>query len=173
MVSQSEIIGQSISRIDGPDKVTGETVYTADVILPGMLTGKILRSPHPHARIRGFDTTAAWAVPGVKAIVTGDDARGFLQGKVLRDLPVLCWDKVRYIGDRGAAVAAETPEAADEALLLIDVDCEVLPAVFDPMEAMQTDAPLLHDDIATYVGAPTEFLAPDIHNGQTRLYWIK
>jgi CO/xanthine dehydrogenase Mo-binding subunit len=90
MVFQSEIIGQSISRIDGPDKVTGETLYTADVILPGMLTGKILRSPHPHARIRRFDTTAAWAVPGVKAIVTGDDARGFLQGKVLRDLPVLC-----------------------------------------------------------------------------------
>lgn len=173
MVFQSEIIGQSISRIDGPDKVTGETVYTADVILPGMLTGKILRSPHPHARIRGFDTTVAWAVPGVKAIVTGDDARGFLQGKVLRDLPVLCWDKVRYIGDRVAAVAAETPEAADEALLLIDVDYEVLPAVFDPMEAMQTDAPLLHDDISGYVGAPTELLAPDIHNGQTRLYWTK
>ena len=173
MVFQSEIIGQSISRIDGPDKVTGETVYTADVALPGMLTGKILRSPHPHARIRGFDTTAAWAVPGVKAIVTGEDARGFLQGKVLRDLPVLCWDKVRYIGDRVAAVAAETPEAADEALLLIDVDYEILPAVFDPMEAMEPGAPLLHDDMSAYEGAPKDFLAPDIHNGQTRLFWTK
>ena len=173
MVFQSEIIGQSISRIDGPDKVTGETVYTADVALPGMLTGKILRSPHPHARIRGFDTTAAWAVPGVKAIVTGEDARGFLQGKVLRDLPVLCWDKVRYIGDRVAAVAAETLEAADEALLLIDVDYEILPAVFDPMEAMEPGAPLLHDDMSAYEGAPKDFLAPDIHNGQTRLFWTK
>ena len=173
MAFQSEIIGQSISRIDGPDKVTGETVYTADVTLPGMLTGKILRSPHPHARIRGFDTTAAWAVPGVKAIVTGEDARGFLQGKVLRDLPVLCWDKVRYIGDRVAAVAAETPEAADEALLLIDVDYEILPAVFDPMEAMEPGAPLLHDDMSAYEGAPKDFLAPDIHNGQTRLFWTK
>ena len=173
MVFQSEIIGQSISRIDGPDKVTGETVYTADVALPGMLTGKILRSPHPHARIRGFDTTAAWAVPRVKAIVTGEDARGFLQGKVLRDLPVLCWDKVRYIGDRVAAVAAETPEAADEALLLIDVDYEILPAVFDPMEAMEPGAPLLHDDMSAYEGAPKDFLAPDIHNGQTRLFWTK
>jgi len=173
MVFQSEIIGQSIQRIDGPDKVTGETLYTADVVLPGMLTGKILRSPHPHARIRGFDTTAAWAVPGVKAIVTGEDARGFYQGKVLRDLPVLCWDKVRYIGDRVAAVAAETPEAADEALLLIDVDYEILPAVFDPMEAMNQSAPLLHDDMSAYDGAPTEFLAPDIHNGQTRLLWTK
>ena len=173
MVFQSEIIGQSIQRIDGPDKVTGETLYTADVVLPGMLTGKILRSPHPHARIRGFDTTAAWAVPGVKAIVTGEDARGFYQGKVLRDLPVLCWDKVRYIGDRVAAVAAETPEAADEALLLIDVDYEILPAVFDPMEAMNQSAPLLHDDMSANDGAPTEFLAPDIHNGQTRLLWTK
>ena len=169
MVFQSEIIGQSIQRIDGPDKVTGETLYAADVVLPGMLTGKILRSPHPHARIRGVDTTAAWAVPGVKAIVTGEDARGFYQGKVLRDLPVLCWDKVRYIGDRVAAVAAETPEAADEALLLIDVDYEELPAVFDPMEAMDPGAPLVHDDMSAYDGAPKDVLAPDIHNGQTRL----
>ena len=173
MVFQSEIIGRSISRIDGPDKVTGETLFTADVVLPGMLTGKILRSPYPHARVRGFDTSAAWAVPGVKAIVTGEDARGFYQGKVLRDLPVLCWDRVRYIGDRVAAVAAETPEAAEEALLLIDVDYDVLPAVFDPVEAMQPGAPLLHDDVAAYEGAPMDVLAPDIHNGQTRLYWTK
>lgn len=173
MIFQSGIIGQSIPRIDGPDKVTGETLFTADVILPGMLTGKILRSPYPHARIRSIDTTAAWAVPGVKAIVTGEDARGCLQGKVLRDMPVLCWDRVRYIGDRVAAVAAETPEAADEALLLLDVDYEVLPAVYDPMEAMKPDAPVLHDDVAVYEGAPAEFLAPDLHNGQTRLFWEK
>ncbi|MEC8857270.1 MAG: hypothetical protein VX664_07770, partial [Chloroflexota bacterium] len=173
MVFQSEIIGQSVSRIDGPDKVTGETLYAADVALPGMLTGKILRSPHPHARIRGIDTTAAWQIPGVKAIVTGEDARGCFQGKVLRDMPVLCWDRVRYIGDRVAAVAAETPEAADEALLMIEVDYEVLPAVYDPTDAMEPDAPLLHDDMSAYEGAPTQFLAPDLHNGQTRLYWEK
>ncbi|MCI0829485.1 MAG: xanthine dehydrogenase family protein molybdopterin-binding subunit, partial [Chloroflexi bacterium] len=173
MVFQSEIIGQSVSRIDGPDKVTGETLFAADVVLPGMLCGKILRSPHPHARIRGFDTAAARAVPGVMAVITGEDARGFYQGKVLRDLPVLCWDKVRYIGDRVAAVAAETPEAAEEALLLIEVDYEELPAVFDPMEAMLPDAPLIHDDVAAYEGAPLHVLAPDIHNGQTRLSWTK
>ena len=173
MVFQSEIIGQSVSRIDGPDKVTGETLFTADVVLPGMLCGKILRSPHPHARIRGFDTTAARAVPGVMAVITGEDARGFYQGKVLRDLPVLCWDRVRYIGDRVAAVAAETPEAAEEALLLIEVDYEELPAVFDPMEAMLPGAPLIHDDVAAYEGAPLHVLAPDIHNGQTRLSWTK
>ncbi len=173
MVFEPTIIGASVSRVDGPEKVTGGTRFAADVILPGMLWGKILRSPHPHARIRRFDTEAAWRVPGVKAVITGQDATGYYMGKVLRDLPVLCWDRVRYIGDRVAAVAAETPEAAEEALLLIEVDYEVLPAVFDPMEAMKPDAPLLHDDVAAYEGAPLHVLATDVHNGQTRLAWHK
>ena len=173
MVFKSEIIGESVQRVDGPDKVTGETLYTADVTLPGMLCGKILRSPHPHARVCSIDTSKAWAVPGVKAIITGEDTKGALQGKVLRDMPVLCWDRVRYIGDRVAAVAAETPEGADEALLALDVEYEILSAVYDPMKAMQSDAPLLHDDVASYVGAPLELMAPDIHNGQTRLAWEK
>ena len=170
---QSTIIGVSVSRVDGPEKVTGGTRFAADVILPGMLCGRILRSPHPHARIRRVDTSAARRVPGVKAIVTGQDNPGFYMGKVLRDLPVLCWDRVRYIGDRVVAVAAETPEAAEEALLLIEVDYEVLPAVFDPMDAMQPDAPLLHDDVAAYEGAPLHLLAKDVRNGQTRLSWSK
>ena len=173
MVYKSEIIGESVQRVDGPDKVTGETLYTADVTLPGMLCGKILRSPHPHARVCSIDTSKAWAVPGVKAIITGEDTKGALQGKVLRDMPVLCWDRVRYIGDRVAAVAADTPEGADEALLALDVEYEILSAVYDPMKAMQSDAPLLHDDVASYVGAPLELMAPDIHNGQTRLAWEK
>jgi CO/xanthine dehydrogenase Mo-binding subunit len=138
-----------------------------------MLWGKILRSPHPHARIRRIDATAAWRVPGVKAVVTGQDAPGHYMGKVLRDMPVLCWDRVRYIGDRVAAVAAETLEAAEEALLGIEVDYEVLPAVFDPREAMRPEAPLLHDDVASYAGAPLDVLATDVHNGQTRLAWAK
>ena len=108
---QSTIIGVSASRVDGPEKVTGGTRFAADLILPGMLCGKILRSPHAHARIRRVDASAARRVPGVKAVVTGLDNPGFYMGKVLRDLPVLCWDRVRYIGDRVAAVAAETPEA--------------------------------------------------------------
>ena len=170
---RSAIIGASVSRIEGPEKVSGGTRFAADVILPGMLWGKILRSPHPHARIRSIDASAAWSVPGVKAVVTGQDNPGLYMGKVLRDLPVLCWDRVRYIGDRVAAVAAETPEAAEEALLLIDVDYEVLPAVFDPREAMQPDAALLHDDVAAYEGAPLHLLATDVHNGQTRLAWSK
>jgi CO/xanthine dehydrogenase Mo-binding subunit len=140
MDMQSTIIGAPVSRIEGPEKVTGRTHYTADIDLPGMLWGKILRSPHPHARIRRIDAAAAWRVPGVKAVVTGQDVPGHLMGKVLRDMPVLCWDRVRYIGDRVAAVAAETPEAAEQALSLIDVDYELLPAVFDPIEAMRPEA---------------------------------
>ena len=170
---QSTIIGAPVPQIEGPAKVTGRTRYAADVDLPGMLWGKILRSPHPHARILRIDASAARSVPGVKAVITGQDAPGHLMGKVLRDMPVLCWDKVRYIGDRVAAVAAETPEAAEEALLLIQVDYELLPAVFDPMEAMKPDAPLIHDDIASYHGAPLDVLATDVHNGQTRLAWEK
>jgi CO/xanthine dehydrogenase Mo-binding subunit len=173
MDMQSMIIGAPVSRIEGSKKVTGRTHFAADVDLPGILWGKILRSPHPHARIRRIDASAAWSVPGVKAVVTGQDTPGHFMGKVLRDMPVLCWDRVRYIGDRVAAVAAETPEAAEAALLLIDVDYELLPAVFDPIEAMRPDAPLLHDDVASYAGAPLDVLATDVHNGQTRLSWAK
>ena len=173
MDMHATMIGAPVSQIQGPDKVAGRTRFAADVDVPGMLWGKILRSPHPHARIRRIDASAAWSVPGVKAVVTGQDAPGHCMGKVLRDMPVLCWDRVRYIGDRVAAVAAETPEAAEEALLRIDVDYEVLPAVFDPMEAMRPEAPLLHDDVASYAGAPLDVLAQDVHNGQTRLVWAK
>ena len=170
---QSTIIGAPVTQIEGPAKVTGRTRYAADVELPGMLWGKILRSPHPHARILRIDASAAWSVPGVKAVITGQDAPGHYMGKVLRDMPVLCWDKVRYIGDRVAAVAAETPEAAEEAILLIHVDYELLPAVYDPNEAMKPDSPLIHDDVASYHGAPLDVLATDVHNGQTRLAWEK
>ena len=173
MASLPAVIGAPVPRIEGPDKVTGRTVYAADVTLPGMLWGKLLRSPLPHARIRRIDASAAWRVPGVRAVVTGADHPNLYVGKVLRDMPVLCWDRVRYVGDRVAAVAADTPEAADEALDLIDVDYEPLPAVFDPLEAMLPGAPLLHADPAAYDGAPLTRLATDVHNGQTRLAWSK
>jgi CO/xanthine dehydrogenase Mo-binding subunit len=170
---QSTLLGAPVAQIHGPEKVTGGARFAADVHIPGLLWGKILRSPHPHARIRRIDASAARSIPGVKAVVTGQDAPGLLMGKVLRDMPVLCWDRVRYIGDRVAAVAAETPEAAEEALLHIVVDYEVLPAVFDPLDAIRTEAPLLHDDVASYAGAPLNVLANDVHNGQTRLSWTK
>src|SRR5438552_19177120 len=106
------VVGRPVTRQEGPDKVSGTFLYSADVALPGMLWGKILRSPYPHARIRRIDASRARQVPGVRAVVTGQDIPGHLMGKVMRDMPVLCWDRVRYIGDRVAAVAAETLDAA-------------------------------------------------------------
>ncbi len=172
-MTDTKIVGTSVPRAEGPDKVTGRTRYAADIPREGLLWGKILRSPHPHARIRRIDTDRARSAPGVKAVVTGQDVPNHFMGKQILDMPVLCWDRVRYIGDRVAAVAAETPEAAEAALGLIDVDYEVLPAVFDPLAATEPGAPLIHDDVAGYDGAPHERLATDVHNGLTRLFWSK
>ena len=168
-----EVVGTPVLRAEGPDKVSGRTLYAADVHLPGVLWGKILRSPYPHARIHSIDVSKARQVPGVKAIVTGNDVRGRFIGKQIRDMPVLCWDVVRFIGDRVAAVAADTIEAAEEAIELIHVECEPLPAVFDPLDAMQPSAPRLHENIAAYDGGPKDRLALDVHNGLTRLAWRK
>jgi CO/xanthine dehydrogenase Mo-binding subunit len=168
-----KVVGTSVPRGEGSDKVSGQTVYAADVKLAGLLWAKILRSPHPHARIRRVDVSKAEKVPGVRAIITGEDVKGRLVGKQIRDMPVLCWDKVRFVGDRVAAVAAETVEAAEEALHLIAVDYEQLPAVFEPLEAMAPGAPRLHDNVAAYDGAPEKILAADLHNGLTRLKWRK
>ena len=167
------LVGVSVPRAEGPDKVTGRAIYAADVNLPGILWGKILRSPHPHARIRRIDASRARKVPGVRAVITGKDIPGHFMGKLIRDMPVLCWEVVRFVGDRVAAVAADTPDAAEDALGLIDVEYEELPAVFDPLEAMQPNAPRIHEDVAGYDGAPKQRLALDVPNGLTRQAWRK
>jgi CO/xanthine dehydrogenase Mo-binding subunit len=167
------VIGAAVPRLEGPGKVTGRATYAGDIALPGMLWGKILRSPHPHARIKSIDVSRARNAPGVRAVITGRDVQGRYMGKILRDMPVLCWDVVRFVGDRVAAVAADSAEAAEAALELIEVEYELLPAVFDPLEAMQPGAPLLHPDVAAYDGFPLERRADDLHNGQTRLAWSK
>src|SRR5574341_2286601 len=168
-----KVIGIPVPRGEGGGKVSGQTTYAADMKLPGLLWAKILRSPHPHARIRRVDISKAEKVAGVRAVITGLDVKGHLIGKQIRDLPVLCWDKVRFVGDRVAAVAADTVDAVEEAILLIDVDYEILPAVFDPLQAMAPDAPLLHDNVAEYDGAPKKILAAELRNGLTRLAWKK
>jgi CO/xanthine dehydrogenase Mo-binding subunit len=168
-----KVVGSSVPRAEGADKVIGRTLYAADVNLPGTLWGKILRSPYPHAHILHTNTAKARKVPGVQAIVTGEDTRGLYFGKQIRDMPVLCWDTVRFVGDRVAAVAAETLDAAEEAVGLIEVEYEELPAVFDPLEAMQSSAPRLHADVTAYEGGPKDLLAVDVHNGLTRLAWRK
>lgn len=173
MASPTSVIGARVPRIEGEEKVTGKARYAADINLPGMLWAKILRSPYPHARILRVDTSRAEALPGVRAVLTGGDVKGHYQGKRIYDMPVLCWDKVLFIGDRVAAVAADTADTAEEALQLIDIEYEELPAVFDPLEAMKPEAPRLHDDVAGYAGAPTENLATDLNNGLTRVTWGK
>ena len=116
MVTAYSAIGQSVTRGDGPDKVSGKSVYTADVSLPGMLWGKVLRSPYSYAKILSIDTSRAQNVPGVHAVITGQDLSDRRVGRRLRDFPVLAKDKVLFIGEKVAAVAAETADAAEEAL---------------------------------------------------------
>src|SRR6266511_3901351 len=107
-------IGQPTTRVEGQDKVTGTTQYTADVALPGTLWGRALRSPLPHARIIRIDTSRAQQVPGVHAVLTGADVRGIRYGRRLFDVPVLAEDQVRFVGERVAAVAAEDRDAAGD-----------------------------------------------------------
>ena len=149
MTHQLNLIGKSFRRKDGPDKVTGRAVYTQDVKLPGTLVGRILRSPHAHARIVRIDTARALALPGVKAVITVDDTRGIKHGFVETprypaDQEVLARGKVVHVGHEIAALAAIDAITAQRALELIDIEYEILPAVFDPFEAMKPDAPEIH-----------------------------
>jgi CO/xanthine dehydrogenase Mo-binding subunit len=173
MTNPSSIIGAPVWRVEGADKVSGRAAYGADVHFPDMLWGKILRSPYPHARILNIDTSKARQVAGVRAIVTGKDEPNHYQGKSIRDIPVLCWDKVRYVGDKVAAVAAESRDAAEEAINLIEVEYEELPAVFDVLEAMKPGAPILHDDAPSYDGAPADIMVGPNSNVVNKLIWGK
>ena len=147
-----QVIGKPTPRVEGAEKVTGRARYTADVAKPGTLWGKTLHSPYAHARIKRIAAAAARAVPGVHAVLTGADVAGQLYGTTVRDLPVLAHDRVRFVGERVAAVAAVDEDTAQQALELIEVEYEELPAVFDPLEAMQPSAPILHPDFNSYDG---------------------
>ena len=142
-------VGKSVPRLDGSEKVTGQAVYTVDMVLPGMLYGAVLRSPHPHARIVSIDTAEAKKAPGVKAVVTGKEMP-YTFGAMIKDQPFLAFDRIRYVGEPVAAVAAETELQAQEALQKIHVVYEELPAVFDPREAILEGAPILHPDLEEY-----------------------
>jgi CO/xanthine dehydrogenase Mo-binding subunit len=137
-------------RLDGPLKVTGRARYTADLHLPGMLRARFLLSPHPHARIVSIDTSAARRVPGVHAVLTGADIGERRFGRNVFDWPVLAYERVLFVGERVAAVAAETREAAEEAVGLIEVEYEELPAVVDAEAALAPDAPVLHPRFSDY-----------------------
>jgi 4-hydroxybenzoyl-CoA reductase subunit alpha len=145
-MSDFNIIGKPIAMVDAAGKTTGAGKYTDDLSLPGMLIGKILHSPYPHARIKRIDASRAKAVDGVVAVVVGADAPktyGILP--VGHDETALAVDKVRYVGDNVACVAAVDEATAENALELIDVEYEVLPAYFDPEESMKAASHLIHD----------------------------
>ncbi|MFN3979646.1 MAG: xanthine dehydrogenase family protein molybdopterin-binding subunit [Caldilinea sp.] len=154
-----KVIGSRPLRPDGVDKVTGRAIYGADVKLPGMLYGKVLRSPHAHARIVSIDASAALALRGVRAVITAQDLPAI--GDKIADLGestvnlryasnnILAHDKVLYHGHAVAAVAADNVHIAEEALALIKVEYEVLPHVLDGKQAMSADAPILLDDLRT------------------------
>ncbi|MBO0911113.1 MAG: molybdopterin-dependent oxidoreductase [Acidobacteria bacterium] len=146
-MSNYSIIGKPVAMVDAAGKTTGAGKYTDDLSLPGMLIGKILHSPHPHARIRRIDTARAEKLDGVRAVVVGSDAPnpyGILP--VGHDEHALATDRVRYVGDNVASVAAEDEATAEKALELIDVEYELLPAYFDPEEAMTAERDLIHDN---------------------------
>src|SRR5256712_3830168 len=144
------ILGRPERRIDGDAKTTGAAKYTADLDVPGALQGAFARSPYPHARIVSVDTARARALPGVRAVLTGADLRGQRLGRRLQDWPVLCWDRVLFVGDRVAAVAADTREIAEEAVRLITVQYEELPPLLDMDVALRADARALHADRGPY-----------------------
>jgi CO/xanthine dehydrogenase Mo-binding subunit len=137
-------------RVEGREKVSGRALYTADIRMPGILWAAFATSPYAHARIVAIDTRAAEAVPGVRAIITGMQLGPLRFGRRLYDWPVLAYEKVRFIGEHVAAVAAETREAAEEAARLIEVTYDELPAVFDAESALAPDAPILHEEADTY-----------------------
>ena len=146
-------VGESPTRIDAREKVTGAAVYTDDIQFgKTLLYARIKRSPHPHALIKKINTDKASALPGVKAVVTGKDFPGYI-GLYLQDRYTFCRDRVRYVGDPVAGVAATSEEIAQKALDLIEVEYELLEPVFDPEFGAKPEAPILHPDLGKYVVA--------------------
>ena len=148
-----KVLGQNHPRVDAYDKVTGRATYAADVYLPGILACKLLPSTHNHAKIVSIDTTRAAALPGVRAVITGTDFPDVRFGSgALRDRYIMPRDTVNFIGEPIAAVAADDEATAQEALELIEVVYEDLPAIVNPIDSMQSDASTVHPDLESYDG---------------------
>ena len=176
MSQELYVVGKRLPRPDAIEKATGAAKYTVDIKLPGMLIGKVLRSPHPHAMILKVDTSRAESLPGVVAVITREDtpkirftrSKGSVTiikpEKVVEDEMVIN-DKARFLGEPVAAVAAINEGIANEALELIDVEYAVLPAVFDPVEAMKPGAPRIHDSAENNVAIYTTYIEGDVEKG--------
>jgi carbon-monoxide dehydrogenase large subunit len=154
------VVGKPVTRVDAEEKVTGEAVYGYDLVLPGMLYGKVLFSPKAHAVIKRIDTEKARRAPGVAAVITGKDA-SWIHGESIRDKPFLAQGRVRYIGEPVAAVAAVDEDTAEAAVRLIEVDYEELPVYLSPEEACRPGAIAIHEDFAGY--RKMEFIVPGFH----------
>jgi carbon-monoxide dehydrogenase large subunit len=146
------LIGTPTQRLEGPEKVSGRAIYATDVVLPGMLWCKVLRSPTSYGRITKMDATRALALPGVRAVVTGEEVKGLLIGRKIYDMPILADGVVRFIGEKVAAVAADSEAIAEEALELIEVEYDEMEPLLDPLQAIESAAPLLHPNVSGYRG---------------------
>ena len=160
MASAKQVVGNPTPRIEGELKVSGKAVYAADVTLPGMLWGKLARSPIASGKIKRIDASKALGLRGVHAVVTGEDCTGLKIGRRLYDMPILADGEVRFIGEKVAAVAADTELIAEEAVSLIDVEYEETEPILDPVETMQPGARLIHPDVANYKGLPKPLKEP-------------
>jgi len=174
-MSDYNIIGKRMPRIDSRAKVMGKVRFSADVKLHGMLVGKIKRCPYAHARILNIDTSKAMALPGVKAVVTGKDTEGVKWGVFgyTRDQQFIQTDKARYIGDEVAGVAAVDEDTALKALDLIEVEYEELPAVFEPMDAMASDTELIHEDFPNNINIHVNIETGEVDKNFEKAYYVR
>ena len=166
-MKETRYVGKSVERVDGLEKVTGRAVYGVDVEMPGMLFGAVVRSPYAHARILDIDVSGACKVSGVKAVVVGRDVP-YTFGGMIKDQPFLAEERVRFVGEPVAAVAAETELGAQEAVERVRVTYEELSAVFDPREALKEGAPLLHPDLGDYWHSPQYEVVAGTNVGMAR-----
>lgn len=175
MSQEFSVIGKSVEKIDVRVKVTGQAKYTGDLKFPNMLVGKILTSPHAHARILSIDTSEAENLPGVKAVITHKDVPSLKYGisPARWDENIFCIDKVRFVGDKVAAVAAVDEQTAYEALKLIKVDYEVLPAVLDPWHATDEGAPQIHDEYPRNINIEVHQSFGDVEKALKEAYLVR
>lgn len=173
------VIGKNYAKVEGPEKVTGRATYVDDIIFPDMLHAAILKSPYAHARILHIDVSKATKLPGVKAVITGRDAAAYFFAE--RGENVARWDrncvlsvsKVRYVNEPVAAVAAIDPDIAREAVDLIEVEYEELPAVFDPEEALSEKAPILHEGKKNNIGTHFRHEFGDVERALKESYYVR
>jgi CO/xanthine dehydrogenase Mo-binding subunit len=175
VMNDLNIVGKRVIRTDSLAKVTGQAYYAADLKMPHMLVAKVLRSPYAHARINRIDVGGALKVPGVKAAISGFDSFGIKWGvfRYTQDHDMLPTDKVRYIGEDVAAVAAIDEETALEAISRIKVDYEPLPAVFDPIEAMKDGAPLIHDQYKNNINIHVQINEGDVDKAMDSAFLVR